>query len=98
MELKKLNVDLDEVVEAMEQGGETVLDMSWHLDTHTGKVLMIGGDLSFDANDPPDEFPDDASDWEREAWEDARAVAEDASGRFQEIPQRDRGDAWQVMA
>jgi len=98
MELKKLNVDLDEVVDAMEQGAEVVLDMSWHLDTQTGKVLMIGGDLSFDATDPPDEFPEDASDWEREAWEDCRMVADDTSGRFQEIPQRDRRDAWQVMA
>src|SRR5436190_2252194 len=66
MSTKKLNVDLDEVVDAMEQGGEVMLDMSWHLDTQTGKVLMIGGDLSFDADDPPDEFPDDASD--REKW------------------------------
>jgi len=98
MELKKLNGDLDEVVDAMEQGAEVVLDMSWHLDTQTGKVLMIGGDLSFDATDPPDEFPEDASDWEREAWEDCRMVADDTSGRFQEIPQRDRRDAWQVMA
>jgi len=98
MELKKLNVDLDEVVDAMEQGAEVVLDMSWHLDTQTGNVLMIGGDLSFDATDPPDEFPEDASDWEREAWEDCRMVADDTSGRFQEIPQRDRRDAWQVMA
>ena len=62
MELRKLNVDLDEVADAMEQGGE-ILEMSWHLDTQTGRVLMIGGDLSFDADDPPDEFPDDASDW-----------------------------------
>jgi catechol 2,3-dioxygenase-like lactoylglutathione lyase family enzyme len=82
----------------MEQGAEVVLDMSWHLDTQTGKVLMIGGDLSFDATDPPDEFPEDASDWEREAWEDCRMVADDTSGRFQEIPQRDRRGAWQVMA
>lgn len=98
MELKKLNVDLDEVAEAMEQGDDTIVEMSWHLDTQTGKVLMIGGDLSFDADDPPDEFPDDASDWEREAWEEACAVAGDTSGRFEEIPQRDKREAWQIMA
>src|SRR5436190_14600247 len=33
MELKKLNVDLDEIAEAMQQGGDTLLEMSWHLDT-----------------------------------------------------------------
>jgi catechol 2,3-dioxygenase-like lactoylglutathione lyase family enzyme len=98
MQLKKLNVDLDEVVEAMEQGDEMGLGMSSYLDSQTGRIVAIGGDLSFDANDPPDEFPDDASDWEREAWEDARAVAGDTSGRFHEIPQRGARDAWQVMA
>lgn len=98
MALKKLNVNLDEVADAMEQGGDMMFDVTWYLDTQTGSVMMIGGDLSFDCDDPPDEFPEDASEWQREAWEECRAVANDTEDRFQAIPQRDRRDAWEIMS
>jgi hypothetical protein len=100
MSKKMLNVNLDDVAEAMEQGEDGMFGVSiaWYLDTETGKVKMIGGDLSFDVDDPGDEFPEDASDWEREAWEDCKAVAEDTKGRFVQIEHRQTHDAWQVMA
>jgi catechol 2,3-dioxygenase-like lactoylglutathione lyase family enzyme len=98
MSLKKLDVDLDDVADAMGQRGDMMFDVTWYLDTVTGKVVMIGGDLSFDCDEPPDEFPEDAAEWERSAWEECRAVADDTEGRFQAIPQRDSHDDWQVMA
>jgi catechol 2,3-dioxygenase-like lactoylglutathione lyase family enzyme len=98
MSLKKLDVNLDDVAEAMELGGELMFELTPYLDTQTGKVITIGGDFSFDCDEPPDEFPEDAADWERAAWEECRAVADDTEGRFHPIPQRDSHDAWQVMA
>jgi catechol 2,3-dioxygenase-like lactoylglutathione lyase family enzyme len=98
MSFKKLKVDLDEIAEAMARGGELSSETSAYLDTASGAVKTIGGDLSFDGDDPPDELPADASEWERADWEDCRAVADDDCGRFQPIPQRETHDAWQVMA
>ncbi len=99
MAKKQLNVDLDDLVEAMEQGDNMLgIEMIHYLDTDTGEIKMIGGDLSFDIHDLGDEFPEDAKDWEREAWEDAKAVADDTRGRFVEVDRRESHDAWQVMA
>jgi len=89
MASKQLNVNLDEVVEAMEISDELMLGGTFCLDTDTGAVKMIGGDVSFDVDDLGNEFPEDASGDERDQWEECREVANDTLGRFQEIPSRE---------
>jgi len=100
MSLKKLDVNLDDLADAMEQGGEMMFEITpyTYLDKQTGKVITIAGDLSFNCEEPPEEFPTDAAEWERSAWEDCRAVAADTEGRYEAIPRRDSHDDWQVMA
>jgi len=99
MAKKKLNVDLDALAEAMEQGDNMLgIETTYYLDNVTGEIKAVGGDLSFDVDDPGDEFPEDANDWERVPWEDAKAVADDTRGRFIEVDRRETHDAWQVMA
>lgn len=99
MALKQLNVDLDEVVQAMEQGDNMLgIEMRWYLDTDTGEIKMIGGDVSFELDELGDEPPEDLKDWELDAWNDAKEVRDDTRGRFVEIDGRESHDAWQVMA
>src|SRR5205823_6516971 len=99
MSLKQLNVNLDDVAEAMEQGDDMFgIETTYYLDTDTGEIKAVGGDLSFDIDDLGDEFPEGAKEWERGPWEDAKAVADDTRGRFIEVDRRESHDAWQVMA
>lgn len=94
-----LNVNLLQLEDAMFQfPANTEFEMQGYLDQETGEVIVLGGDISFDAFDPGDEPPDDLSDWELEEWHRCRKVMGDSSGRYVEIPSGEDSDPWQLRA
>jgi hypothetical protein len=104
MKARQLNVDLDEIVRAMDDhsGGFG----GWFLDTDTGKVEAVSYESLSLAEDGENEDEDGEEDgdtdtraptgWQREELELARRIVAD-NERFIRIPQGDSGEAYRVM-
>ena len=104
MDNKRLNVSLDEIVEAMDCHLDGTIE--WFLDTETGAVLPINDD-DWDDDDDEDEDEDEhngaapADDpklrpWQREAKAQAAQVRSDGE-RFVSIPQNESFESYRVM-
>ncbi len=110
---RKLKVDLDEIVEAMEFSD---MEMNhWFLDTQTGKVLLVSDETWSElegGSDEDDELDDDFEDsteseedaspeeipqWEREERELAQTILNDDENRYVEIEQFSPRDGYQLM-
>ena len=89
MALKKLPVDLDELVACMEQGG-LEMEVENYLDVESGAIHSImPGD--FEARDE-----EDLPDWEKPLLPIARAIADD-DPRYVPIPTSDSDEDYQRM-
>ena len=96
MALKQLQVNLDEVADAMDQFDREISD--WYLDTKTGQVISVSTEMMSSLDDGEEEDEEDAVvGWQAEALETARQIAEDADDRFHRIPEADRHEAYAIM-
>jgi catechol 2,3-dioxygenase-like lactoylglutathione lyase family enzyme len=96
MSARELEVDLDELVAAME---DHTGEIHHFLDTHTGDVHGMMGDVLSEAEDAEDE-PDGAEtlpQWQRDDLELARKIVANDGDRFVPVPQNDSGESFRVM-
>jgi hypothetical protein len=94
MQKKLLQVDLDEVVQAMDDFSRDVND--YWLDRETGKVECVPVHMLEELESDGEIDEDDLPEWEREFVPLARAVAaEDA--RYARVPEGDSHEAYRLM-
>lgn len=86
----KLNIDWGELEMAFDNGS---YEMSFYLDLETGKVPMVTDEDRMYIEDPPDILPD----WQRQAVEQAAAIAEGEDERFLSVPMRDSHEGYRDM-
>ena len=90
---RKLPVDLDEVVQAMEHRDRDMMD--WFLDTQTGRVLLVSDQYGLEDMDEDEfnAFPPKL----REEQEDSWRVLNDDAGRYEPILTVKSHQAYDVM-
>ena len=98
---RQLNVDLDELVAAMDSHFDGMSE--WFLDTQTGEIHLIEASLLREEEDDDDdggrdEIDDDDAlpEWQREVRELAERVRTDGE-RYVGIPQTESHEAYRVM-
>lgn len=91
--MRKLEVDFEEILLCMESDR---FDSEPHFDTQTGEVIQLPPDLDH-IEGLDDEDLGDLPDWEEDLVPLARDIAEDATGRYVEIPQYPARDAYRHM-
>lgn len=89
--MKSLDVDLDQIVEAMETHFDGT--MRWFLDIETGAVHPVDDE---DLDEEDEDGGAAAPAWQRDAKELAKKVTSDPE-RFVEIPQTESHEAYRVM-
>jgi len=90
--MKRLRINLDEVVEAMDNIDRDTID--FYLDTQTGDVLPVNKDF---LDEILDEEEETANEWEAEARELARKIEEDEGEQYEWIPKADSSEAYRLM-
>lgn len=80
-------VSLDDLLLALESAHDEV---SSYVDRQTGRVVTI-------TSEDRDADPARAPDWQQDSIADARAIDEDAEGRFLPVPDRFETDEWEMM-
>jgi hypothetical protein len=94
MSHRRLNVDLDELVEAMDAHLDGT--MEWFLDTQTGAVLLVDeGDRDDGEGDDGDDEADMPA-WRRDAKAQAAEIDSNPD-RFVAVPQSKSHEAYRVM-
>ena len=95
MDLKPLNVNLDELVEAMDTRFDGTVE--WFLDTETGAVHVVDEeDLDEDDDAGMDAGRETVPAWQRDAKELAAQVLANPD-RFVAVPQTESHEAYRVM-
>jgi len=97
MAVKKLNVDLDSVVEAMEMQSD---ESASYLDTQSGEIIYLSEGLhESDFDDDDEDVGDDPvlPAWQKEERALARAIFNDSSERYIDIPVLESHEAYRVM-
>ena len=92
---KKLKIDLAELTYEMDQGNNS--ELSAYLDTKTGEIISIPGDV-LETMEDEEEDTEDLPKWERELIETAKEVFDDDKGRFLAIPRRESHEGYGLMA
>ncbi len=90
---KKLKVDLNELVFAMELGDN--LERSGYLDTETGEVIDMPDDILRGVEDGETESV--LADWDDELAATAGKILGDEHGRFLEVPKRESREGYEIM-
>ena len=94
MARKKLNVDLDELVDAMSNADQ--FESGYWLDLETGEIHMLTGESRSCEDDDDDAEDDDGDDWlaqERRL----RRLIDSTVGRFIRVEGFETRESWQIM-
>jgi len=92
--LKKLKVDLKELVSEMEMGEN--MELTGYLDTETGEIISMP-DSVMRAVEDSDEAAEALSDWEQDLVEIAGSILGDEKNRFLPIPKRESREGYEIM-
>ena len=90
---KKLNVDLSELVFAMEMGDN--MERSGYLDTETGRIIDMPDDIMCGVEEG--RTVSLVVDWDEELAEVAQKILSDEANRFLLIPRRESHEGYEVM-
>jgi hypothetical protein len=92
--MKKLKVDLKELVSEMEMGEN--MELTGYLDTETGEIISMP-DSVMRAVEDSDEAAEALPDWEQELVETAENILGDEKNRFLLIPKRESREGYEIM-
>jgi hypothetical protein len=92
--MKKLKVDLKELISEMEMGEN--LELSGYLDTETGEIISMPDNV-MRAVENSDEAIADLADWEEDTAETAEKILSDEKNRFLLIPKRESREGYEIM-
>jgi hypothetical protein len=92
--MKKLKVDLKELVSEMEMGEQ--MELTGYLDTETGEILSMP-DSVMRAVEDSDEAAEALPDWEQELVETAESILGDEKNRFRLIPKSESREGYEIM-
>ena len=96
MAKKTLNVDIEELVDAMEQPEE--FESAWYLDKQTGKLVIVSDDIMRALEDgDEDEVASDLPDWQEEEFELGKQILNDVEDRFEEVPRFEARESYALM-
>lgn len=93
--MKKLKVDLGELVHEMDLGDN--LELTGYLDTETGEIISMPDNVMRAVEDS-DEAAEALPDWEQELVETAESILGDEKDRFLLIPRRESREGYELMA
>ena len=93
--MKKLKIDLSELVHKMELGEN--LELTGYLDTETGEIISMPDNV-MGAVEEGDEAAGALPDWEQELAETAESILSDERDRFLLIPKRESREGYEIMA
>jgi hypothetical protein len=91
---KKLKIDLDELVFAMEMGEN--MERSGYLDTETGEIIDMPDDVMRGVEDG--DADSILVDWDDDLAEVAETILGDEKNRFLLIPKRESREEYEIMA
>jgi hypothetical protein len=98
MPKRELNVNLTELIEAMDQIERDLNE--WYLDRQTGEVLLVGKeilrDLEFD-EDGAEAMSGKIPDWQQAERDLAARIEADATGRYERIPENKPRQGYRLM-
>jgi hypothetical protein len=92
--MKKLKVDLKELVSEMEMGEN--MELTGYLDTETGEIISMPDNVMRAVEDS-DEAIADLADWEGDVAETAEKILSDEKNRFLLIPKRESREGYAIM-
>jgi hypothetical protein len=92
--MKKLKVDLKELVSEMEMGEN--MELTGYLDTETGEIISMPDNVMRAVEDS-DEAAEALPDWEQELVETAESILGDEKNRFLLIPKRESREGYEIM-
>jgi hypothetical protein len=92
--MKKLKVDLNELVSEMEMGEN--MELTGYLDTETGEIISMPDNVMRAVEDS-DEAAEALPDWEQELVETAENILGDEKNRFLLIPKRESREGYEIM-
>ena len=96
MGMRNVNVNLDELIDAMDQYDRDV--QQWYLDTQTGQVLLLSTDyMGEDEEDDEDEPDENLPEWQRKERELSKLISNDAAGRFEAVPPFESRQSYGLM-
>jgi hypothetical protein len=93
--LKKLKVDLNELVSEMELGEN--MELSGYLDTETGEIISMPDNV-MQAVENGEEKVERLLDWEQELAETAENILADVKDRYLFIPKRESSEGYEIMS
>lgn len=93
--MKKLKINLNELVSEMEMGEN--MELSGYLDTETGEIISMP-DSVMSAVEEGDEAIESLADWEEELAEVADKILSDEKNRYLSIPKRESREGYEIMA
>jgi hypothetical protein len=91
--MKKLKVDLKELVFEMEMGDN--MERSGYLDTETGEIIDMPDEVMRAVDDG--KTGEDLAEWDEDLAEVAGKILGDETNRFLLIPKRESGEGYEVM-
>ncbi len=92
--MKKLKVDLKELVSEMEMGEN--MELTGYLDVETGEIISMP-DSVMAAVEEGDEAVEDLAEWEQDLVETAEKILSDEKNRFRLIPKRESREGYEIM-
>jgi hypothetical protein len=93
--MKKLKVDIDELVFTMELSDE--FDSATLFDMETGEIVSIPNELMSAVESDDEEVLQDLPDWEKDLIEIAENIVRDESERYVDIPRKPSHEAYDLM-
>ena len=93
--MKKLKVDLKELVSEMEMGEN--MELTGYLDTETGEIISMPDNV-MRAVEGSNEAIGELADWEQELVKTAEYILGDEKNRFLLIPKRESREGYELMA
>ena len=101
MTTRKLNVDLVELVDAMDQIERDINEC--YLDTQTGEVLLVGHEVLCELEDDEETEDDEEAileklpDWQHQERELAARIADDDDNRYERIPENESSEGYRLL-
>jgi hypothetical protein len=92
--MKKLKVDLKELVSEMEMGEN--MELAGYLDMETGEIISMPDEVMRAVEDGEEKI-ESLPDWEEDLAEIADKILSDEKGRFLLIPKRESREGYEIM-
>jgi len=93
--MKRLKVDLNELVSEMEMGEN--IELAGYLDTETGEIISMPDEVMRSVEDGEEKI-ERLPDWEQELVETAENILGDEKNRFLLIPKSESREGYETMA